>query len=202
MIFTSIVGSIFLYYFGQIVGWEAGMRQIMMQSPQAQQMTAQQMDDAIRVQAVFLKYLTYATPLMTGVSILVFAAIGLFLFDSLQGANIGLNRLMGIVAYAWMPMTIASLLGLLVLFLKEPTEFDLQNPLAFNVGAFLPADASAWMKALGQRLDLFTFWTMILMSIGVHAAAPKIGAGKAFATILFPWCLYAFAITAFAAVAG
>lgn len=202
LIVTSLVGSVFLYYYGQRVGWEAGMRQVMMQSPQAQQMTAEQMDNAIRIQATVLKYVTYATPLTTAISVLMFAAIGLFLFDTLQGGSIGLNRLMGIVAYAWMPYTVSSLLALLVLFLKDPADFDLQNPLAFNIGAFLPSDASAWMKALGQRLDLFSFWTMILMAIGVNAAAPKIGTGKAFATIMFPWFLYAFTITAIAAVTG
>lgn len=202
LIVTSVVGSIFLYYYGQRVGWDAGMRQILMQSSAAQQMTAQQMDDMIRVQATVFKYITYATPITTAMSILLFAAIGLFLFDTLQGGSIGLNRLMGIVAYGWMPYTVSSLLALLVLFLKDPADFDLQNPHAFNVGAFLSSDASAWMKALGQRLDLFSFWTMILMAIGVNAAAPKISAGRAFGTILFPWCLYALGITAIAAVTG
>lgn len=44
---------------------------------------------------------------------------------------------------------------------------DLDNPLAANVGAILPDDSAKWLMALGKSIDLFSFWTLILLAIGV-----------------------------------
>src|SRR5205085_7020709 len=101
-----------------------------------------------------------------------------------------LKRMMGIVGYSFLPTLVSSLLALLVMYLKAPEDFNIQNPLAFNAGAFIANDAPAWLKGFASSFDLFSFWIMGLMAIGVGAAARKMTFGKAFATILFPWALY------------
>ena len=79
---------------------------------------------------------------------------------------------------------------MLVMYLKAPEDFNIQNPLAFNAGALVASDSPQWLKGLGGSFDLFSFWIMGLMAIGVGAASRKMTFGKAFATILFPWALY------------
>ena len=56
---------------------------------------------------------------------------------------------------------------MVVLFLKDPEEFNLQNPLMFNVGAFLSPDSAAVLRALGSSIDLFSLWIIVLLAIGV-----------------------------------
>jgi hypothetical protein len=81
-------------------------------------------------------------------------------------------------------------LSMVVLFLKDPQDFNLQNPLMFNVGSYLSLESPAALRAVGGSLDLFSLWIMVLLAIGVSTAARKIGFGKALGTIVFPWALW------------
>ena len=90
------------------------------------------------------------------------------------------------------------------MYLKPPDEFDLSNPTMFNVGAFLGTGTPLWMQRLGGSLDLFSFWCMILIAIGMAAVAgrSKMTFGKALGVILFPWALYVILRTGSAAAFG
>jgi hypothetical protein len=90
---------------------------------------------------------------------------------------------------------------MVVLFLKDPEEFNLQNPLMFNVGAFLSPETPAALRAVGSSIDLFSLWIMVLLAIGVSAAARKISFGKALAGIGVPWVLFVI-LKSMAAAAG
>ena len=72
---------------------------------------------------------------------------------------------------------------MVVLFLKDPEEFNLQNPLMFNVGAYLSPDSPAALRALGSSIDLFSLWIIVLLAIGVSSAARKMSFGKALTAI-------------------
>jgi hypothetical protein len=109
--------------------------------------------------------------------------------------------MMAIVAYGFLPLVIQTLLSMVVLFLKDPEEFNLQNPLMFNVGAYLSPDSPAALRALGSSIDLFSLWIIVLLAIGISAAGRKIGFGKALAGVGLPWALWVCLKTA-AAAAG
>ena len=64
------------------------------------------------------------------------------------------------------------------------------NPLAFNVGAYLPSETAAWLKTLGSSLDVFSFWIMALIAIGISATARKVSFGKALVGVMIPWGIY------------
>ena len=75
--------------------------------------------------------------------------------------------------------------------------------------ALKPAHGEAWLmrklnplyaRALAGALDLFTFWSMVLMSIGIAAGAKRMTTGKAFGMLLFPWALVVILQTAAAAL--
>jgi len=155
----------------------------------------------IRTAAGYYKYVGYLSVIGTLFSVFIVAVILMFLFDTMMSASIGLKRMMAIVAYGFLPLIIQTLLSLVVLFLKDPDEFNLQNPLMFNVGAYLSPDSPAALRALGSSMDLFSLWIIVLLAIGVHAAGRKISFGKALAGIGLPWALYVCLKTA-AAAAG
>jgi len=123
-------------------------------------------------------------------SVFIIAVILMFLFDTMMSAGVGLKRMMAIVAYAFLPMMIYTALSMVVLYLKDPDEFNLQNPLMFNVGAYLSTDAPAALRSVGSSIDLFSLWVIMLLAIGVSAAAHKISFGKALAGVALPWALY------------
>ena len=112
-----------------------------------------------------------------------------------------MKRMMAIVAYGFLPLLIQTVLSMVVLMLKDPEEFNLQNPLMFNVGAFLSPETPAALRAVGSSIDLFTLWILVLLAIGVSTAARKISFGKALAGIAFPWVLFVI-LKAAAAAAG
>jgi hypothetical protein len=78
--------------------------------------------------------------------------------------------------------------ALLVMYLKDPDEFRLEQPTAFNLGAFLnPDSTAAWLKSLGGSLDLFSIWTLVLVAFGMRALDPKRSFGSCLTGILIPW---------------
>jgi hypothetical protein len=155
-------------------------------------MPSQQRDAAIRIYRDFGGYITFGSGLTIPIlASLVIAGVLKFLADTIMGANVGFKRMLAICTYAGLPNLLMTLLSILVMYLKPVDEFDLQNPLMLNAGAFLSPDTPRWIQVGASSLDLFTFWVMALMAIGIHAAAgKKMSTGKAFGTILFPWALY------------
>ena len=202
VILIALIGTVYLNIFTQRVGWESVIRPAIERLPNAQTMTAQQREQAIATAARFYKYLGYGGSAV-GILFYVFivAVLLMFLFDTMMSAGIGLKRMMGIVAYGFLPMLIQTLLSMVVLFLKDPEEFNLQNPLMFNVGAYLSPDSPAALRAFASSIDLFSLWIIVLLAIGVSTTARKMSFGKAFAGVALPWALWVCLKTA-AAAAG
>jgi hypothetical protein len=99
-------------------------------------------------------------------------------------------------------MALLALLSLLVLIVN-PSDFNVKNPLPFNIGWFLdPATSPAWMIGLLSSIDLFSFWVMGLLALGFAAAAKKIKCGTAFALVLACWLVVVVVKTGWAAAFG
>jgi len=187
VILGAILSTIYLNAFTQRVGWESVIRPAIESNPRTQNMTLQQREQVIRTTVGFYKYLGYGSALFTLGYVFIVAVLLMFLFDTLMSAGIGLKRMMAITAYGFLPLVVQTALSMVVLFLKDPEEFNLQNPLMFNIGAYLSPDAPGALRALGSSIDLFSIWIIVLLAFGVSAAARKISFGKAFAGIAIPW---------------
>ncbi len=202
VILIAILGTVYLNAFTQRVGWESVIRQTLERLPNAQAMTVQQREQAITNGARIYQYLGYGgSAVGTLFYVFIVAVLLMFVFDTMMSAGVGLKRMMAIVAYGFLPLVIQTLLSMVVLFLKDPEEFNLQNPLMFNVGAYLSPDSPAALRALGSSIDLFSLWIIVLLAIGVSSAARKISFGKALTAIALPWALFVCLKTA-AAAAG
>jgi len=201
LIIAAVFSTIYLNAFTQRVGWESVIRPAIERSANTQNMPAQQREQLIRTTAGIYKYVGYGSAVLTLFYVFIVAVLLMFLFDTMMSAGIGLKRMMAIVAYGFLPLVIQTALSMLVLFLKDPAEFNLQNPLMFNVGAYLSPDAPAALRALGSSIDVFSLWIIILLAIGVSSAARKMSFGKAFAGIALPWALFV-GLKTMAAAAG
>ena len=91
-----------------------------------------------------------------------------------------------------MPGVIFTALAIAVMFMKPPDDFNLQNPLVFNPGAFMdPTTTSKFLYSLASALDLFTIWTLLLIGIGLKAAGGrKLSMGGAMTAVFLPWVLF------------
>ena len=200
VLISALVTTAFLYEFSQRVGWELFFRQQSAQSLQLQQMDAAARARVETIQLAIAKYAAWGGGLVGPLlSAVVVAAVLLFFVNTVMGGGIKFKNMLAVVTYGMLPNVVRSLLAMVVMQLKPRDEFDLRNPVMVNAALFLPGDASAWMRALAGSLDLFTFWTMVLMAIGIAAGAKRMTTGKAFGMLLFPWALLVILQTAAAA---
>ena len=185
-----IVGYLaFMYCFTTHVGWEHSMRQAMETNSRMQQMDAQQRENALQLQLKFAPIGAYvAGPIVIIVIALATAGV-LLMVCKMMGASVGFKQMFGIASYAMLPGLISSILTVIVIFIKNPDDFNLQNPLAFNLGAFLepPPNSSKALYSMATSIDLFSFWTILLLAVGISVTVKKFPFSKALTAVLVPW---------------
>ncbi len=192
VIIMTVLGLLVAVALNQRMDWRAYMAQQIEKSPRAEQMSPEQKQQQINAGAKFAPISTYVFGVpFPVVVVLVISAIMLGAYNLLGGANTNFKTSLGIVSHAFVPTFISSLLLLLVLFLKPFGTVDINNPVATNLAAFLPESAPKWLDALCKNLDVFAFWSLILMAIGFAATNPKkMKGGKSFSiafTMLAVW---------------
>lgn len=196
LILLAIVSIVLIFVFGQRVGWRDYMiRQDQQNSrtqKQMESMTAEQRENLINTQTKVAPIFAYvAVVLVPFIAAVVVAAVLMLAFNLIHGTKVKFVPSLAIVSYAWVPGLIGALLGILILFIKDPSTVDLEHLVASNGGAFLSDDSPKWLLTLLTMFDLFAFWNMILMAIGFSAADPKkISFGKALGTIVGVWLIY------------
>ena len=205
MLAVILISVVIVALIGSRVGWRQVIDRQIASSPRAQQRMEQvppgQREEMLNRQAKFAGVVGYVGVVVgTAVAELVAAALLLAAFNIISGSRIGFSQSLGIVAHSWMPYVIAGLLGVLILFIKDPSTIDMQNLVASNPGALLPDGSAKWLVSLLTSLDLFTFWVLILQGIGYSATNPKkISFGKALGAVVVIWLLFVVVKVGFAA---
>jgi hypothetical protein len=176
----------------QRINWREFISQQMEKSPQAANMSAEQKEQRIEGGAKFSAPFTYAIGLLGPIiGILVVALVMWGAYNLLGGANTNFGTSFAITAHAFMTGLLSSILFILVLYLKPFGTVDLENPVATNLAAILPDDSAKWLVALLKSIDVFTFWTLILLAIGFAATNPKkLRGSKAFTIAFSVWAAY------------
>jgi hypothetical protein len=205
MILVILLGIILVTLFTQHVGWERMMRQQFEMSPQAQQMAPERKEEAIQMYAKMGPLFGYGGAILgTPITWLILAGIFLGIVKGIMSAPVNFKQVFSVVAYGWMPHVLASILAIVVMFLKSPDDFRLDNPLVFNPGAFMdPVTSNKALLAVASSLDLFVLWSMILMGIGLKAAGGrKLSMGGAMTAVFLPWAIYVLGKAALAGLRG
>jgi hypothetical protein len=188
--------------FGKRVGWRAFMEKQLAQNSRVQQLTPEQREQTLETQVKVAPIIGYVFGVIGfPIIALVVAAIFMGIFNATSSAALDLKTSLGVVAHSWMPYVIASLLGILILYLKPPDQIDIQNLVASNAGTFLSSDAPKWLLSLCTSLDLFTFWVLGLMAFAYSAVRPKkIKFGNALTWIVGIWAVFVLVKVGFAAM--
>jgi hypothetical protein len=199
MLLMVLLGAVTIACIGQRVGWRQVVEKQIANSPRAQQqmeqLPADQRQHTLDMQTKIAGVFGYVTVVVgTVLGQVIIAALLLVAFNIIAGSKTDFSTSLGIVAHSWMPFVIASLLGILILFIKDPSTIDIQNMVASNPGALLADGSPRWLVVFLSSLDLFTFWVLILQAIGFRATNPKkISFGTALGCVFGLWLIYVIA---------
>ena len=175
----------------QKVNWREVVSQQMEKSEQTAQLSEQDKEKRIEAGAKIAPIFSYLGVPVTILLVLVAALVMLGAYNVMAGVNPGYVTALGIVSHAYVPLVIANILFLVVLFLKPAGTLDINNPVATNVAALLPEDAPKWLDALCKNLDIFLIWILVLIAMGFTAANPKkLKGGKSYGIAFGAFAVY------------
>ncbi len=208
LLLLTVLAIVFMLTFSRVVGWETLLGQQLASNPRLDQLTPQQRQQALTTMA---RVYGTAVPVVAAVGpvamMLVVSAVLLGCFNLLGGAGVKFRQAFSVTCYSSLPNALATIGALVVMLLKNPEDFSLQNPLPLNLGAFLtPSSTSRWLMSLATSIDLFSFWVILLLAAGFSAAAKqnktKMSYGQALALVLIPWAVYVVLKCGLAAIGG
>jgi hypothetical protein len=201
IVLLCVVASGVVGVYGQRVGWRSLIEKQLTNNSQFQALSPAEQESRIQIGLKYAPTVAYIEVILGPFLVaLILAGVFWLIFNMAVGAKIGFRLSLAVVCYALVPGIFLSLVGVLILYLKDPSTVDLQHLIASNAGAFVSSDSSKWLVALLSSVDLFVFWEMILLAFGFSAAAPKkVSFGGAFAWIFVLWLLVVMIRVGFAA---
>jgi len=196
VLLTVLAAVAYIATYGQHVTWQRYMQHEMDTNPKAQErmaqvpadQRAQSMETGAKIAGIAaVASVVVITPLVP----LIWGAIVLAIVNSMS-AGLKFKQVFSIMAYAGLPAIVKAALSIVVMFLKNPDDFNLRNPLAFNPAAFMdPVNGSKFLYSLGTSVDLFAIWIILLAATGVKMAAGKrLSFGSALTAVVVPWAFF------------
>ena len=179
----------FLAVFDRLGGWEPFFHQQLDRNERVQQLPVEQRERILEQQLRIVPIIGYIQGTV-GVALfaVVLAGILLFVFNILAGQNLEFRKLFAVTCYSLLPLGVNSVLALVVFLIKGPEDFDLQNPVATNVGAFLdPGQVPSWVVSVASSIDIVSFWVVLLLATGIAAAGRRLAWNRAFGWMLGTW---------------
>lgn len=170
---------------------EQFMRHKMENNPRMEQIPAERREQAIETSVKVSSYM-FLGGAVVGPTLGLLATSGFFLLLSnvFLGAKARFQQLLAIVSHAWLPHAVLGLLSIPILLAKEPDTIDMQNIVALSNLSFLfdSAQQPKWY-AMASGFDLFSFWVIGLLAIGLSRLTGKSKA-SVLPVIVVPWLLW------------
>ena len=199
IILVALLGAAANYLLTSRLGYESMMRKQMQPLVERGFLTQEQADEQIQRRSTGTAAIIGKVqgPLTTGigVAVVLLAVAGLFkLYSLIIGAENKFKPLLAVTAYTFLALSlIQTVLFIIVIYLKEPDDIDLINPVGSNLAALLPLVSNApskFVKAVASWVDVFGIWRIALLSIGYAAVSHKmkVSTPAIFLTVLYIIC--------------
>ena len=168
------------------VDFESAIRDSM--ADQKNEMSAEDQERVVRFGAAAAKAVGYAAPLLNVVFFAVIAGVLLLAFRLLGGEGT-YKQAFSVTVYAWFPLLIQGIVGLIILLARGsvPAE-ELPNLVMSNLGFLVDMKQNPVAYALLSALDLFTIWTLVLFIIGFSFVA-RVSRAKSAIIVLSFWII-------------
>jgi hypothetical protein len=161
-------------------------------SPIAASMSSEDRAQGIAHQARIFPRVAWLGPLVFApLGVVLVAAVFLFVFRFLYGGEMAFKQSLAVVSWTFLAVAVVALpLTLLVLYLREDWNVDPRTALQSNLSLLLDkGTVPRAFYSLAESLDLFSAWTVALLSIGYGAAA-GIRVGRAALGVVAAWAVY------------
>jgi len=174
------------------------IRDKMEKSSSAAQQTEQQKEMGVKFGKIFAAVLIPAF-----VPIGLFAGAALYLLGVMAfGGSITYKKSLAVWAYSSLPPSVlASVVAVLVLFLKAPETIDPEHLLVTNPGAFMGTNSSPVVVAFLTQFDVLRFYGLFLAALGLRKVA-KMSSGAAWGVVISLFIIGAIFKVASAAIFG
>jgi hypothetical protein len=167
--------------------------------------------EMIAMQGRVTHYALYVAAVL-GVPFVLFLVSSIFTLEFvLFGGKATFKKILSV--YAWTScgvVLVNTLLNIAVLLIRDRdslSDFGLQDLGVItptNPGVLMGTGGSPVILSLAKSLDVFSFWQIILLTVGLTAVSgtKSMSKGKAAAVVLIPWLLYILAKAGLAAISG
>jgi hypothetical protein len=167
------------------------MKTQLQESGQWDKIPAEQRENIMEQQSKFMPIMGWVGAVLGGpITVLVIAAVLLFIFRFFFAGEVGFKQAMAITAWSFFALAlVATPLMLMVFALKGDWNLNPQEVLQANLSLLLDkAETAKPLWALATSLDLFSFWLMFLLASG-FAVAIKKKTGSALWGVVIPWAV-------------
>lgn len=125
---------------------------------------------------------------------LVYAVVAVLFWIGFRlfGSEMDYLRSLATTLHGYMPLAVGSLINLPLMFTRETLTFEEARNggvLVSSLKALAPEDASSLTETLLGSFDLFTIWTLVLLTIGYKAVA-KVSTAVASGIVILFWLVY------------
>lgn len=160
---------------------------------QMENLAPEQRESAIARQAAVTKVVFFVTPVFSIIGALIIAGVLMGVFNFGFASEVSFGRSLAIVFYSFLPGIAWAVLMIVTLFVSSDlSSFDLNNPVATNLGFFMDPTGNTFLYSLASRLDVISIWIAVLMGLGFSAcSAKKLSPGTGIATVLVTYGIYA-----------
>ncbi len=159
-----------------------------------------QIDQAVKVTKAISTVIAYCSPLISIIVYVLVAAILMLAFRMMGGEG-DFAQYFSVTLYAWLPQVIQSLIVLVVLLTRtDPVGAEgLATLVRSNLAFLTDMKEHAVLFGLLGSLDVFTIWSLILMSIG-FAHVSKFSKAKSATIVVSVWAFWTAIKVGFAAL--
>ena len=199
LILITVIGAITMAIAFQRGVIEHGIRHKVETNSRIEQLPTEERE---RVVAQFTRmgsYVALAGAVVGPAAGLLVASGILLLIAHVMGARVRFRQMMAVVAHAWLPLALASLIAIPILLAKDADAIDFQNIVTLaNLGFLFSPTEQHRLYMVASSIDLFSLWVIALLTLGMARLTGK-GAAASLGIILAPWALY---VVIFKAILG
>ncbi len=185
------------------IGIENIVRQQMMKNPRIAELPKDQLDQNIERGVKIGQVFVYIAWLRVPIVWLVISGVLLMMANFVFGGTSTFRQMFAATAHAASPPAVVLvILSLVIVMMKgDPSELDVENLVAANLGILIPAETSKFLHRMAVSIDFFSFWQIALFSFGIAAAA-RLSFSKALIAVAIPWAIWVLGVSGFAALFG
>ncbi|HVA01785.1 MAG TPA: YIP1 family protein [Terriglobia bacterium] len=183
------------------IGMQRIIRASLVQSGQTARLSPEQINQAVEKTAAIAAVFAHVSGLLAvPIFLALVAAVGLIVLNGFFGVHAGFKKVFAVACYAELPGVIRGVMAVAVIFFGDPNAFDPQSPAPSNPGFFLnPLKTSHAVLALASSLDIFVFWFLILLAMGLsRVSGGKVSSRSIFLVYLGLWMILVLARVGFA----